>query len=82
MTHGLPDVQSCQSGMVCVFNINIPVAEDAASAALTMKLPQLQYLVHAQVITQREVLVSVPANMRDGVWSLALTEEIAGRKLW
>lgn len=43
---------------------------------------QLWYLVHAQVISERQVLVSVPANMCDGVWSLALTEEIARRELW
>lgn len=44
--------------------------------------PRLQYLVHAQVISEREVLVSIPANVCDGVWSLALTEEITRRKLW
>lgn len=42
----------------------------------------IEYLVHAEVISEREVLVSVPANMCDGIWSLALTEEIARRKFW
>lgn len=41
----------------------------------------LWYLVHAQVISERQVLVSVPANVCDGVGSLALTEEITRRKL-
>lgn len=42
----------------------------------------IEYLVHAEVISEREVLVSVPANMCDGIWSLALTEEIARWKFW
>jgi len=42
----------------------------------------LRYLVHAQVISEREVLVAVPAKVCDGVRSLALTEEVARRELW
>lgn len=56
---------------------------ESAAGSLSQSEPSESgwYLVHAQVISERQVLVAVPANMRDGVWSLSLTEQIARRKL-
>lgn len=40
-----------------------------------------KYLVHVQVIREREVLVAVPAHVSDGVRSLALTQEVTRGEL-